>query len=79
MTRRRHKNGRRLHRCCICGHFDVWGKGWTWYGSFNDLDNAVPVAKLCSKLCLDRFKALGGQEKAEAMEEAHEFERMEFV
>lgn len=49
--RRRNNAGRLIHVCCICGHDDVWGDTWSYYGSIEDCDNGVPLPKFCSDRC----------------------------
>lgn len=52
--RRRNDAGSLLHCCCICGHLDVWGDGWSTYCSEKDLDDGVPIPKFCSSICRDK-------------------------
>jgi hypothetical protein len=49
--RRKADSGRLLHCCCICGRLDTWGEGWSYYGSYRELEDGIPVPKFCSPAC----------------------------
>lgn len=42
-----------IHTCSTCGAQGPWTEDWSWYGSYNDLDEGRPVEKYCSKACLN--------------------------
>lgn len=45
------------HRCSICGKWFTWNEGKTfWHGSYRDIDDGLPVVKLCSEKCLRSFE-----------------------
>ena len=46
-TRRRTKDGRRLHACCLCDKLAPWSDEWRWYGSYREADDGFPVMKFC--------------------------------
>lgn len=48
-VRRRDVRGRLLHACCVCDQLAPWAKGWRWYGSLTEIDDATPVMKFCPK------------------------------
>lgn len=39
------------HKCSNCNKVEEWGEGWSWYGSYRDIDDNVPVIKTCSEEC----------------------------
>ena len=51
--RRRANDGRPLHCCCVCGNLSTWGKDWSCYASYKDMDDGVPYPKFCSDACRD--------------------------
>jgi hypothetical protein len=69
--RRRDAGGRLLHCCCICGRLAPWGDGWSYYGSYKDLEDGTPVPKFCSEVC----KAKGGPDAAHVTAEMKETAR----
>ena len=40
-----------LHKCTVCGIKDVWGAGWSWYGSWKLLEDGKPITRCCSEKC----------------------------
>jgi hypothetical protein len=43
-----------IHTCGACGKQDIWGLGWSWYGSYRDQDDGLPIFKACSDACMAR-------------------------
>lgn len=42
----------RKHHCCsVCGRIAPWGERWSWFGSYQDIDDGKPVAKFCTDKC----------------------------
>lgn len=66
--RRRTKDGRRLHCCCICGKLDTWNDYWSYYTSYKEMENDIPYPKFCSTKC----REIGG---TDAMEVTGEMRR----
>lgn len=52
--RRKTKDGRLLHCCCICGRIEPWNAAWTTYCSMKELDEVAPIPKFCGIDCQDR-------------------------
>lgn len=48
----------RLHCCCVCGQLASWTGKWEWFGSYQELDDSVPVQKFCSEKCKKHQKAV---------------------
>ena len=65
MQRRKTERGRLLHCCCICGRLDRWRDAWSFYGSYKDEEDGVPLPKFCSVKCRNR----GGPEASFVTEE----------
>ena len=42
-----HGTPRTIYRCDGCGAADVWRPGWSWYGSYRDLDDGRNVPTYC--------------------------------
>ena len=42
---------KRMHTCYVCGKIDEWSESWSWYGSYDDIDNGKSVVKVCSAKC----------------------------
>lgn len=43
----------RVHTCSICGKIDNWKDGWSWFGSYRELeDEPWKILKFCSDACL---------------------------
>lgn len=49
----------RLHTCSACGGEGPWTETWGWYGSYLDLDNGLPMVKLCSEPCWPLAQRMG--------------------
>lgn len=49
----------RLHTCAACAKLAPWDEGWSWYGSYADIDDGKPVAKFCSDPCRKEGKRRG--------------------
>ena len=37
--------------CDACGKVEVWGPGWSWFGSYRDLEDGTDVPTWCSDQC----------------------------
>ena len=48
------------HTCTVCRVVGPWGPSWQWYGSYRDLDEGRPVAKICSDACRRSLRGKGG-------------------
>lgn len=53
LRKMRNANGRRIHRCYMCGYYGVWNKNWSWYGKIDDSANAP---KFCSEACKNKYR-----------------------
>lgn len=69
MQRRKTKNGKLLHCCCICGVVEPWGRTWSWFGSYKEEDDGSPLAKFCSDLCRGK-SGLSCQNVTDAMKKS---------
>ena len=70
-ARRVTPDGRHLHCCCVCGKLEPWSKGWSWYGSYKDLEDCTPVKKFCSDRCRKQEKAVTPEMAADARRKEH--------
>lgn len=50
--------GRALHCCVVCEYLGPWSKEWSWYGSYREEDEGIPVQKFCSAKCAKNQKAV---------------------
>lgn len=44
----------RIHKCNACGKEDIWGPTWSYYGSYRQVEEELPVYKACSDECMSR-------------------------
>jgi len=44
-------DSRRTYRCNVCGREDVWGDGWSWYGTRFGEQWTDPELVVCSDDC----------------------------
>lgn len=54
----------RSHTCSICGMTGPWTGEWSWFGSYRDIDDGIPVFEFCSANCQETFDER--REEAEA-------------
>ncbi len=39
------------HECSTCGKVEAWLDSWSWFGSYQDLEDNKPILKFCSSPC----------------------------
>lgn len=49
--RRKTRDGRLLHCCCVCLNCEVWSASWSYYASMKEEDDGAPYPKFCSDSC----------------------------
>jgi hypothetical protein len=65
--------GRKLHRCDVCGRLDVWDDGWSCYGPMEP-EFVDDLLKVCSDACrsgLDAEKAYEAKCKRNKQQRKH--------
>ena len=72
--RKRAHTGAVLHCCVVCGALEPWSDDWSWYGSYEEMDDGVPLQKFCSQKCVKNVRAVTIEMCAEARE--HEYRSM---
>lgn len=59
----------RVHTCSTCRTVSVWTDGWSWFGSYKEIDDGKPVLKFCSNACADQMPEVAAA-RAQAAAEA---------
>jgi hypothetical protein len=49
--RRKTRDGRQMHCCCICLNCEPWSSSWSYYASIREEDDSAPFPKFCSEAC----------------------------
>ncbi len=45
----------KIHVCTVCGKSGLWDpQTWSWFGSAREIDEEIPVIKVCSSHCRER-------------------------
>ena len=44
-----------IHTCDICGDRSLWNENWSWWGSYEDLEEGNKIYKVCSAKCKANF------------------------
>lgn len=47
----------RLWTCCKCGKVDVWGRGWSWWGSLKEREDGNIGSEGCPIVCSTACRA----------------------